>query len=586
MSTLCYRTCRIINTAWLLCLPGMALAQSENIPFHKEPYFVDSGLHDGLTGPGAETFAAFQALIQVPGSSWLRLQFLAFNLGALDAMGAEVNDSTMVVQDTIRSFITITSLEDGGRQILDAVSLQQWRKTSAYFNGAAVEIELHIAPGDQGIFFQISDLYVGERENALSLGKTLDLCGADDRFSSDYPMVGRILNIDAQGDTLMQCTGWITSNGAHLTAGHCVGQNCAGSDINILEFNVPPSENDGTINFAHPDDQYAIDQGSDDCAAGGPGNDWDVFACYANSNTGLLPVQAQQAFYRMTNPDWIEAPPIRITGYGADDSSYNYIQQTSTGPYVEEDSLGPSDVSHRYLVDTEDGTSGGPIINAGNALTIGINTHFDCKKLSYNSGTSFENNNLEAAIRDFPGPNVKYTDKDHPAVSEDGTIFQPFATVGQAVTAVPSGGIVSVVAGFNNETLTITTAMTLTAPVGVVTIGAAGPPKAIPPGTEVASSPDGAIPAVYSLSPAYPNPFNPATTLRFGLPENATVRLVVYDLRGREVARLLERHLEAGYHAVVWHGTTRAGVELPSGMYIARLTAARYSKSIKMLLLK
>ena len=73
MSTFNDRTCRIISTAWLLCLPGMAMAQSDKIPFHKEPYFVDSGLHDGLTGPGAETFAAFHELIRLPGVPWLRL---------------------------------------------------------------------------------------------------------------------------------------------------------------------------------------------------------------------------------------------------------------------------------------------------------------------------------------------------------------------------------------------------------------------------------------------------------------------------------------------------------------------------------
>ena len=94
------------------------------------------------------------------------------------------------------------------------------------------------------------------------------------------------------------------------------------------------------------------------------------------------------------------------------------------------------------------------------------------------------------------------------------------------------------------------------------------------------------IPAVYSLSPAFPNPFNPTTTIRFGLPEDAAARLVVYDLLGREVARLLERSLEAGYHSVVWNGNNAAGAELASGLYIARLTTPGFTKSIKMVLLK
>lgn len=64
----------------LACLSTNLVAQPGKIPFHKEPYFVDSGLHDGLTGLGAETFAAFHELIQVPGAPWLRLHFEAYNL--------------------------------------------------------------------------------------------------------------------------------------------------------------------------------------------------------------------------------------------------------------------------------------------------------------------------------------------------------------------------------------------------------------------------------------------------------------------------------------------------------------------------
>ena len=163
--------------------------------------------------------------------------------------------------------------------------------------------------------------------------------------------------------------------------------------------------------------------------------------------------------------------------------------------------------------------------------------------------------------------------------------------MGQAVTAVPSGGIVSIVTGAYNESITINTAMTLTAPVGIVAIGTSFLPKSMPAlagevAAVVADAADGLIPAVYSLAPNYPNPFNPATTIRFGLPEAAAARLVVYDLLGREVARLLERSLAAGYHSIVWNGKNAAGAELPSGLYIARLTTPGFTQSIKMVLLK
>ena len=89
------------------------------------------------------------------------------------------------------------------------------------------------------------------------------------------------------------------------------------------------------------------------------------------------------------------------------------------------------------------------------------------------------------------------------------------------------------------------------------------------------------LPTEFALNQNYPNPFNPATTLRFDLPQAAVVRLVVYDLRGREVARLADGDWPGGYHYVVWDGR---GV--PSGIFIARLVTPEYAQSIKMLLLK
>ncbi len=101
------------------------------------------------------------------------------------------------------------------------------------------------------------------------------------------------------------------------------------------------------------------------------------------------------------------------------------------------------------------------------------------------------------------------------------------------------------------------------------------------------------IPTSFALHPAYPNPFNPNTTIRFDLPEASVVVLVVHDLLGREVARLVDRYMTAGYHQVIWDGRTASGLEVPSGIYIARLlvppTAGitpQYTKSIKMVLLK
>ena len=55
-------------------------------------------------------------------------------------------------------------------------------------------------------------------------------------------------------------------------------------------------------------------------------------------------------------------------------------------------------------------------------------------------------------------------------------------------------------------------------------------------------------PMEYSLSQNYPNPFNPVTKIKYSLPESGMVNLVIYDLMGREVHRLVKTKQEAGYH--------------------------------------
>jgi hypothetical protein len=93
-------------------------------------------------------------------------------------------------------------------------------------------------------------------------------------------------------------------------------------------------------------------------------------------------------------------------------------------------------------------------------------------------------------------------------------------------------------------------------------------------------------PQQYRLYPAYPNPFNPVTTIRYDLPHASEVSLVIYDLLGREVARLMDDYQEPGYHEVQWNGRSQSDRSLPSGIYIARLITPGYYKSIKMVLLK
>lgn len=82
------------------------------------------------------------------------------------------------------------------------------------------------------------------------------------------------------------------------------------------------------------------------------------------------------------------------------------------------------------------------------------------------------------------------------------------------------------------------------------------------------------LPEDYEVFPNFPNPFASTTTIRYGLPEDATVSLKAYDVLGKEVATLVHgEDLEAGVHVLVWDGRGTNGQPLASGMYFLRLVA-------------
>ena len=96
-----------------------------------------------------------------------------------------------------------------------------------------------------------------------------------------------------------------------------------------------------------------------------------------------------------------------------------------------------------------------------------------------------------------------------------------------------------------------------------------------------------AIPTTIALYPNYPNPFNSSTLISYYLPERATVRLTVYDLRGRLVTELGSGTYEAGLHSLTWHGLDKDGRPVASGIYLYRLISRDgYSTTRQLTLLK
>lgn len=89
------------------------------------------------------------------------------------------------------------------------------------------------------------------------------------------------------------------------------------------------------------------------------------------------------------------------------------------------------------------------------------------------------------------------------------------------------------------------------------------------------------IPGEFRLEQNYPNPFNPSTTIRYGIPHQSVVTLIVFNTLGQEVATLVNESQDAGNHDVRFDGTG-----LASGVYFYRLRAGDYMETKRLLLLR
>jgi hypothetical protein len=93
-------------------------------------------------------------------------------------------------------------------------------------------------------------------------------------------------------------------------------------------------------------------------------------------------------------------------------------------------------------------------------------------------------------------------------------------------------------------------------------------------------------PKEMALHANYPNPFNPATTIQYALPQAMRVRLVIYDVSGRLVRKLVDGVEDAGDRRVSWDGRDERGSAVGSGVYVYRLEAGGTTLARKMSLLK
>lgn len=466
--------CGLIFSGFI-CSP----AQTDQRLAYKQPYPFELKRPDKATPEAKESLTH---ILRVDGVQWLRLHVADYKLGN-------------------HGYITITSLRDGGVQRLDAKSLPDWRNNTAFFNGDAVKVELHIDKEPTDIYVRFKEITVGLVPVPVP-DSPETICGAnDDRTAINDAPIGRINALNNGTNTSNPfCTAWAISNGAFLTAGHCVdadpdntgpllpdGIVDAGFLASVVEFNVPASLANGTTVFSNPIDQYPINQvtGFEFAGTGMPlGRDWSIFSVSPNSNSGLLP-HPSRGFYRMTDQlPTATTENVRVSGYGIDNTpagttggfnAQHATLQSHTSTYQGQ-TQASGGTFHSYVVDTTGGNSGSPIVWSNNPLhTIGIHTNGGCTSTGgSNVGTGFGHDQLENAVQNFWGANTIYVDSalypNLAAGQRDGSIFRPHSTLGNGLNATPTGGNLVLTPNTYTGVTTFNRAMTIRAPAGTATI--------------------------------------------------------------------------------------------------------------------
>jgi hypothetical protein len=94
------------------------------------------------------------------------------------------------------------------------------------------------------------------------------------------------------------------------------------------------------------------------------------------------------------------------------------------------------------------------------------------------------------------------------------------------------------------------------------------------------------VPQEFALHQNYPNPFNPVTTINYDLPQQTHVNLMIYDILGREVVKLVSSEIPAGYQSVIWNTRNNFGQPVSAGIYFYQIQTKDFVKTRKMVLLK
>lgn len=93
-------------------------------------------------------------------------------------------------------------------------------------------------------------------------------------------------------------------------------------------------------------------------------------------------------------------------------------------------------------------------------------------------------------------------------------------------------------------------------------------------------------PPKFNLLNNYPNPFNASTIIKFHVPSASGVSLIIYDLLGNEITKLVDEIFIKGKYKVVWDGKNNSNEIMNSSIYLCQIKVGRENQSIKIILLK
>lgn len=535
------------------------------------------------------------AEVSYPNTTFLRLYFKGTQLG--------------------ESSYLLLEAADGSQQVLRQADLENWKFSSAYFNGTTVKVSLYAAAGETNLV-NLSEVMITDEEaertrkarraaepSATSPRPVLSTA-ADITETHPYAKaVGRFTNgVDAGG------TGWIAPNGAIVT------ENVEGGAYDVIEFNVPASIGT-TVQHPAPEDQYPLDyghtaKGTHKFVFEGEGwiskVIWGVVEALPNG-TGLRPGERQQEYFRIAkNPsnyilDNLEDAGVDLFHYGTFNGpvlegnlNFKNLQLTHTTLQKQNNSLSydlpyASDDRDLFVVySTNFLAAGAPVVYEGSNVAIGVHGRSN-EGNNPAVGPGFRSDGFRNGVARFFTEKSAYLDWNGVSNQPNGQIDKPYLTVQQAAQHAPTDYTVYIAKGTYPGAVTFNRPLTLRAPVGTVKIGAspvvarqaAGP--TIPPHWLEGAPSFEEQSAEERRVGASPNPFRDEVNINYEVSRKGPVTVAVFNGGGVEVARLVSGEVEAGSHSARWGGTDRAGAPLPPGLYVVRVNSGNQTVTTKVL---